>query len=865
MYSRIAAWYRRYLDLSIRRPWTLLIVLLGLSAGLFWFGASLKVRGDLEDLFPEDTPAVVRAKETRRVLGNTQELRVLIGSPDRALNRTVAAQVAEFLAARKDEIARVEWRRDITFFEKNGLLFVSLPDLVDLEKQVSEAIQKEVKKDLGLDDFDLDEPTPAPAPAANGATETTETKNESRLPSIEEVKQKHKVEGFNEYFESPDGQVIAVKAYPVFKPSDSTLTRALNDAIEGEIAKIQAAHPDKGVEFTMDGDFSQVTKAAKQIMRDASVSGLWSLLGIGIVVIAFFRRVRALVVVVVVLLVSTAFMLAFAKIAVGYLNLVTSIIFAILFGMGVDYVIHGMSRIDEEYHGTVPLEKALADGLFGLARPVFNAMLTTAVTFFALVFFDFRGFSQLGLIAGFGVSFALLAFYLLYPPMAIGFHRVWRQKPAAHIPLLEEPPPAAVHGPHAAHAGLEAAPPVSRGTKRFAWAIVAFVMAMAGAATWLATDLKFDSDMGKFRVQDSSAENSLKAKYKEAENRTASPALVVTKNLAETERLHRYLEGCMRARPPEDVFVRVRGPWRAMIPPETACVGGYPALKEVSSVWSFVPHEQPEKLAVIKEIKRKIDNKYGALEAKAKADADDLRKYLEPAAFGPDDLPAWVRQKFTDTDGNFGRYVLLFTRGRNADALVALSTQRQLGAIDLPASDGQPAATYTSSATFYISGEAYALVKREGPIAVLIGLIVVFVVVLFDFRRPRELLMICVPILAGFAITLGVMALCNLPLDLFNIVVLPQIFGIGIDTGTHLTHRIKEGGPRVVQNVRATAIAAGVSSLLTAIGFAALLPVENQGLRSIGLVAVLGIGVAYVVNLLMFTAFQWLARPTRVV
>ena len=62
-----------------------------------------------------------------------------------------------------------------------------------------------------------------------------------------------------------------------------------------------------------------------------------------------------------------------------------------------------------------------------------------------------------------------------------------------------------------------------------------------------------------------------------------------------------------------------------------------------------------------------------------------------------------------------------------------------------------------------------------------------------------------------------------------------------------------------------TAIAAGVSSLLTAIGFASLLPVNNAGLRSIGLLAVMGIGIAYVVNVIMFIAFQWIARPTKVV
>lgn len=836
MYATIARWYGRYLDASLKRPWLLLVVLLALSGLAFWFGSSVKVRGDLEDLFPEDTPAVVRAKETRRVLGNTQELRVLIGSPDRELNRAVAAQVADFLAARKDDIVRLEWKRDIAFFERNGLLFVSMQDLTELETKVSEAIQKEVKKDLGLDDFDLDEPEEKPKDGADAGDKAAEA---SRLPTIEEVKKKHHVEGFNEYFENPEGTVIAVKATPSFKPSDATRTRALNEALEAKLAEIVAAHPGKGLEYTMDGDFSQVTRAAKQIMRDATESGVWSLVGIALVVVLFFRRLRALAVVVVVLGVSTACMLAFAQIAVGYLNLVTSIIFAILFGMGVDYVIHGMSRIDEEYHGAVPFEKALRDGLFGLARPVFNAMLTTAVTFWALVFFDFRGFSQLGLIAGFGVSFALLAFYLIYPPMAIAFHRVWRQKPAKHrhtpegvheLGSEDEDLPGGHHG-----AGLAAAPPVSPGIKRLAWGIIAAVLLVAGASTVLAMDLTFDSDMGKFRVKDNSAESSLKQKYKQAESRSASPALVVTKDLAETERVHRYLE---------------------------ANLTSFPALKEVSSVWSFVPAHQQDKLAVIAEIKRKIDNKYGALKEQGKKDADELRKYLTPAAFGPNDLPVWVREKFTDTDGNFGRYVLLYAKGRLADALNALEVQRQIGTINVPASAEGPALTLTSAATFYISGEAYAVVKREGPIAALIGLFVVFVVVLFDFRRPRELAMITVPILASFAITLGLMTLFDLHLDLFNVVVLPQIFGIGIDTGTHLTHRIKEGGPRVVDNVKATAIAAGISSLLTAIGFASLLPVDNEGLRSIGLIAVLGIGAAYIVNVLMFMAFQWIARPS---
>lgn len=827
MYAWVGRLYRRYLELSRRHPWQLLALITVLTIGLFFYGSSLKVKGDLEDLFPDDTPAVQRARETRRLLGNTQELRVLIGGQNRDHNRAIAEKVAAFARSRED-VDRVDYRRDVSFFEKNGLLFVSVEDLHELEQQVTDAIADAVKSDLGLDEGFEDEEEPSKDAAKNGEAKD----GKSKLPTVEEVKKKHKVEGFNEYYESPDGEVIGVKIYPKFRATDATRTSALNAALEGELNRLIAGRA--GVSFVMDGDYSQITRAAAQITNDITVSGSWALVGIALVVIIFFRRVRALIVVMLVLAISTVWMMAFAEASVGYLNLVTSIIFAILFGMGVDFVIHTLARVDEEHREGVVLADAVDKGMLGLARPVFNAMLTTAVTFWALIIFDFRGFSQLGLIAGFGVAFALLALYLLYPPLAVALNRIWKVKPRKKALVFAEPDDPQAD-PHAG--GLATSPPVAPGKKKLAWSIVATVLVLAGVSGYLASDLGFDSDMGKFRVKDNQAENTLKKKYREAESRSASPVLIVTKDLEETERAYRYL---------------------------SKNLAKYPIVTEVSSVYSFVPEQQADKLAIVKEIKRKIDNKYGALEGQTRTDADELKRYLEPAVFGPEQLPEWVRARFTDTEGRFGRYLLLFTSGSKANALVALDTWEQVGKIVLPAEGDLPAVELTSSASFYISGEAYAIVKREGPWAALIGLIVVVIVVLFDFRSPRELLMILSPILSGFAITLGLMTLIDLPLDLFNVVVLPQIFGIGIDTGTHLTHRIKEGGPHVVENVRSTAIAAGISSALTAIGFASLLPVSNAGLQSIGLIAVLGIGISYVVNILMFTAFQWLLRPTRV-
>ncbi len=808
--------YRRYLALAERHPWRLLALYAALTAGLAVVASGLRVRGDLEDLFPEDTPAVQLARQTRETLGNTSELRVLIGSPDPALNRTVGRAVADALTARRVDVARVEFERDVAFFEREALLYLPLDELAKLETRVSEAIGKAVKSDLGLDDFD-EEPAPkAPASKAD------------RLPDLDEIKREHGLQNFGPFLETADGQVLAVKAFPTFKPADAERTRALNAAILEVLEAQRARHPDRGLTWVMDGDYSQFTAAVKQIKDDAVTSGLWSLAFIIGVVIAHFRRVRAVFAVALVLVVANVWTLAFAAVTVGYLNLVTSVIVAILNGLGVDYAIHGLSRIREEHGPGKTLAEARAEGLVGLARPVFNAMLTTAVTLWALMVFDFRGFSQLGLIAGAGVVLALVAFYLVHPVFAAALDKVRPERVAPpHVP---------------SGAAVEAAP--GQRHPLLGWGLVTLVLGATGALTATALDVTFDADMGKFRVAEGGAEHALKTRYKEVEKRGASPALVITENLAETRRLHRWLD---------------------------AHRDRFPVLDDVVSVFTFVPDQQPEKLAVVAEIKRKLDNKYAALEGDAKADADRLRPYLTPTGVTPEALPDWVKARFTDAHGRYGRYVLLNARGSKANALVAAGIQNEIGTIDLPAAslpaslpgapaEQLPARTFHTSATYFVSAEAYRVVREEGPLAVLFGLIAVLVVVLVDYRRPRELVMILTPIAAGFVLMLGVMGLADLHLDLFNVIVLPQIFGIGIDTGTHLAHRLREGGPQLRANLIATAEAAGISSLLAVLGFASLIAVENRGLQSIGWVAVIGITAAYVVNILMFIGYYWIGR-----
>ncbi len=798
----------RLIAVLIARPWVTLAIIIAATVGAGIWGSTIQIRGDMEDLFPDSTPNVVRARQARALLGSTSELQVLIGSPNAELNRTVGGRIAAFLDAR-DDVDRVEFERDISFFESNALLFLPQKDLDELAEQVSEKIQEAVKQDLGLDDFEDDDDDEGGG----------EAKEASSFPTIDDVKERYGANGLSKYHESPDGQVIAVKAYPSFKPASASKTKVLNAAIDAELAAILAETPkDAELTFTTEGDYSQLTEAVDQIGKDATRASLVALALIALVLVVYFRRLRAIVLVLVPLVVGLVWTLAFAKLGVGYFNLITIMLFGILLGLGIDFAVHAAGRIDNTFRPWTPLREAVPTALSSLGRAMIAAGVTTSATFLALMAFDFRGFSQLGLIAGVGVLLALLSVYLVLPPLAVALDKLVPAKP--RNPDNEETP--------AAQASSKAGPMVyGPGAKR--WGTLILMCGLLGAVGGglLVQDLVFEADMRKLRPKQRQASSALKTKYKaEAENRTASPALLITEDLTETERVHRHLAGLVET---------------------------MPVLQEYASVYSFVPEDQAAKLAVVAEMKRKVDNKYGLLEGKDKEDADRLRAYLSPKAFGPTDLPPWVKEKFTDTEGRFGRYVLLYAKGSKANADNVLKIGEQIGSITLPATADAPERTLNATASYFILGDAFTTVQREGPLAVALACLVVLLLLSVDLRRPRDVMTALLPLLTGFAIFLGVLVMADVQLNLYNVVVLPTIFGIGVDTAIHLVHRLHEGAS-LRETLRTTGSAAAVSSLTTAIGFGSLIAVDNEGLQSIGWVAVIGIAVTYVVTLSMTTA-----------
>ena len=154
---------RRYAHSTGSRPWltlAIMAVVVGLAA---WFGSGIRIRSNMEDLFPEHTPAVQAARQARETLKSVSQMVVVFGSPDRQANRKLALAFCDRLKG-WPQVSALECRRDISMFRKNAALFLSPQELLDIEKDVRQTLQKATEKELvddALTSFKAQMPEPS--------------------------------------------------------------------------------------------------------------------------------------------------------------------------------------------------------------------------------------------------------------------------------------------------------------------------------------------------------------------------------------------------------------------------------------------------------------------------------------------------------------------------------------------------------------------------------------------------------------------------------------------------------------------------------------------------------------------------------
>ncbi|HCU23745.1 MAG TPA: hypothetical protein DF383_01910 [Deltaproteobacteria bacterium] len=254
-------------------------------------------------------------------------------------------------------------------------------------------------------------------------------------------------------------------------------------------------------------------------------------------------------------------------------------------------------------------------------------------------------------------------------------------------------------------------------------------------------------------------------------------------------------------------------------------------------------------MKVIREIQKLLeDDTIKLVPEKDKVDLDRFKAALaETEPVEPDQIPPELTELFVGQAQIPGTVMLILAKpklemddGRNAIAFADEVSRLQT-----------PIGEFRASSDAVVFGEVLKTMFRDSRKVLVISVLSVFTFVLLDFRSLRKTLLVMFSILAGVFWVMGVMYLAGIHLNLYNMVMIPAVMGMSIDNSIHVYHRYEELGRGSLNRVLSTTgISATLASLTNAAGFFGLMFCSHGGLRSMGVLAVIGLATCLITTLL---------------
>lgn len=616
------------------------------------------------------------------------------------------------------------------------------------------------------------------------------------------------------------------------------------------------AAPGESVHVRLTGEPAMADEEMHSLARGMEWAAAASLALVLAVLYLGLRSARLTAAVLVTLLAGLALTAGFATLAVGTLNMI-SVVFAVLYiGLGVDFGIHWTLALRERLLAGQPVVSALA----GVGRDLGPALglcaLTTAAGFVAFLPTDYRGVSELGLIAGAGMLIALLCTLTLLPAL-LG---------------------AAGLAGAALGSASGLAPRLARWPGRHARTLRRVSLTLTAGGLLLLPGVRFDPDPLHLREPHGEAVSTYRMLMHEA-----------------------------RPRPPEAVALA------GDAEQARALAGRLAALPVVdTALWlgSFVPAEQEEKLELIDELALVmgplLDGPVTLRPAPPHATRTALERLLARVrdATGSRTLDPDLRSRLQGLDESLGAWLGRTPpagpdTGRRIralerdlleylpDNLALLAEALQAGpvaldelpetlarrwrsphgawrvaahpveALDHPEAlhrfvDALRAATPDATGAPVLHVEAARVVVRAFVEAFALAGLAIVVLLALTLRRPVDVLAVLTPLAAASIGTGALMVLLDIPFNFANIIALPLLLGIGVDNGIHMITRMRRGDREPLAH--ATGRAVLVSALTTLGSFGALAFSAHPGTASLGIVLSIGLVLTLVATLVMLPA-----------
>lgn len=829
-----------YARVIVARPGAVLLTIGLLLLGSLYLTLKLTIEPNQLDLISQELPEVKRLKRIIDMVGGAGYLTMALRADDEKTLKDVSDDLYKVFTAEPENVRFITHKVPVEFIQDNMVLFIETADLVEAKKRISAYLKDQLRRN---NPFFVE--IRKTEPVKLDLTDLVDKYSHIGKKSIRD-----------DYYISDDHKMQLLLIKPMWNSTELPKTKAYLAHMK---ELIDAYAQKKGIrleeEYTKLGNKEVVyygfTGSYKTALDDSyaiedSLNRVL-LLALGLiaaVTFLFFRRVAPSVIVIVGTVIGTVLTMGFAWLTLGQLNMITSMIAAVLMGFGIDYGIHFTFRTRIELGMGKRYDEAIRDAVVNAGRPASVAAIVTGGSFMVLMVSEFRGFSQFGFLAGFGT---LIIGVTLFTFCAAVLSLAGRVNPLLPERLVGTMTPRSLGADGSGQLRIPRPGLVLAICVAVVGAVCAFAIPWQDfplpkdrePTLWerFKGGIRFDYNT-RALMPDWYTSIVLQDEINRRFQISSDPIAVYSKDLAEVREVYDEL---------------------------TLHKEKYSSVDQVVSIYSFVP---PAKTAeanakVLAEWKEELkDLEVASLPPELQEKAERFMRILSAKPYTAEELPKTYTEMFVN---------MPTTRPENRGYLTFLYPGVDLwdGRKVLEFADQTANFKTASGKEFHGDGLPilYATLARivlwDGKITVLLATLWILLMHYLDFRSAKLAAASVIPLGVGLLMMLGVFSITNQRLNFMNIVILPILLGFGVSHGLYLLHRFLEGTSPLVA-LRSVGAAVASSTLTAIAGFGSLLVAGHNGLRSVGIIACVGLATTLIVSFTVLAAVLELIHEQRI-
>ena len=568
----------------------------------------------------------------------------------------------------------------------------------------------------------------------------------------------------------------------------------------------------------------------KSVSDGTKTSGMLALLFVLIVLFFAFKSISIIFAIFANLLAGLILTATFATLAVGTLNMI-SIAFAVLYiGLAVDFAIH-ICMMYQENCSEKEQKQAIEKAIVKLRKSLILCTLTTSIGFFSFIPTDYQGVAELGLISGVGMFLSLILSFTFLPSLLSVF-----------------PKPKIQRGKKTRFVSDKSSSSINLITA------ILFIFALGGVLN--IQNIKFENDPINLNNKNAPSIQGLKKLKNLDQDDSFSVSVLLPNQEAASKFAEKQKENS--------------------------------EIEKIELINSYIPREQRKKMALIEELNIVFG---GEIESKQQRPIN-LKFYNDQIALFLKDFKPTTKEEnrlienirtlmgeieqleeqekikvFELLNTNifyyFKDFVKSISLSLSAEMVDVSNLPDELRSLWISANNEYRVKVipknktnnlniksfqelideenYVFSGAPIINSEASRSVTLAFTQAISTALCIIFLMSYLLTRKLRFVFALLAPLVLATLSVVFLLTLFSFPINFANIIALPLLLGIGIDSSIHVFHRMKKHNSISSFYSTSTTRAVIFSALTTSLSFGSLAISSHNGTASLGILLMIGL------------------------